>query len=420
MTRRSPVPKLRDAWYNRGVVQRRCKHYDEAIRNQTEALNLRPEAPIDPLLERATAYAASARFHESFKDLDIILVLQPDHLDALITRGKVLGDLNDLWRSEQDFDRAIQIAPKEPAAYRGRGLTRFRTENWAGAIADWRTYLEQVPDAPDRGSILNDISVAYLKLNMPNEAIQALDAALAIRPDASWQTNRGNVLLQQGELRQAIASFDRALERDRTHTRAWALRGQAHLRQGHHAEAVSDLDQALALEPGVYETLLFRGLAHFHQGSPEKARKDWEVLVTDRPEHVRGRFARGGLHLLDKQYPQAAMELARVLDDNILRPFALALLAQTHLESGGPSVPVAVRYAKDLVQALPKDALAHLTAARILAQATKTAGNDQATAWRGEALEYLHSAINLSDEVKGWVEGDPIFDALRKDPKFPR
>jgi hypothetical protein len=72
-----------------------------------------------------------------------------------------------------------------------------------------------------------------------------------------------------------------------------------------------------------------------------------------------------------------------------------------HLVGGGPSVPVALSYAEELVKALPTDAAAHFEAARLYARAAHKATGERGMEWRGEALGFLRSARDLSAEVKG-------------------
>jgi hypothetical protein len=79
-----------------------------------------------------------------------------------------------------------------------------------------------------------------------------------------------------------------------------------------------------------------------------------------------------------------------------------------HLVGGGPSVPVALSYAEELVKALPTDAAAHFEAARLYARAAHEATGERGMEWRGEALGFLRSARDLSAEVKGGGTGSDI------------
>jgi eukaryotic-like serine/threonine-protein kinase len=414
------APKLLDAWYNRGVVLRRLKRYEEAFRDQTHVIRSQPTYLL-AYHERALIQAARGQFRGAADDLDALLALQPNDAPALVLRGKVHGDLGkDLERSERDLTRAIDLDPKAPDAFRSRGLTRSRARNWDGAIADYRQYLRLAPDAPDTASILNDIGIAYQNLDQMDEALRALGEAIALAPRPAYLCNRGYIHLERGDLDRAAADFEEAIRRDRTLHRAWGLRTQVRLRQEDWAGAIADLNRAEQLVPGYYEMFVFRGLAYYAVGDAAAARKDWARVVKDRPDHVRGKFCRGGLLLLDGRPLEAVEGLGLALEDTVLRPYALLLLARAWVELPGPGARRAAHYADELVRARPKDAAAYLEAARVHARAAARADAEAIPGLRNRALELLAQALERRSDLRGKLSEEPAFAALRQDPRFPK
>ena len=308
------APRLRSARYNRGVILRRLRRFPEALDDQTRCLAETP--PTDPLLkdillERALNLANLRDYRAALDDLDTLLVQDRSNVAALITRGKLHADLGrDLVRSEEDLTLAIHLDPREPEAYRSRGLTRFRAENWYGSIADYRQYLKLMPNAPDATGIWNDISIAELNLQHKSEALAALERAESAGPTAVSRTNRGNIHLQSGDVQAALDDFNQAIQLDPDHARAWALRGQVRLREGRFDEAATDLRKALGSGNALYETMLLAGLALHRAGKKEEARQLLLTVARDRPEHPRGRLAQAVLDLDEKHYAAAISGLS--------------------------------------------------------------------------------------------------------------
>jgi tetratricopeptide (TPR) repeat protein/serine/threonine protein kinase len=428
-------PKLWAAWYNRGVLLRRLGRVQDAHRDQNEVIKNDP-AQSQAYFERAILHAIDKNFPQALDDANTFLARNPDDVPGLILRGKIYGDFgkdeplgeNDSRRlatirkylalSESDLIRAIKLAPQNPDAYRSRGLTRYRLENWAGAIADYREYLRLAPKARDATGILNDVAVAHENARQIPEALKAYAEAFSIRPTPSLLGNRGNLYLGQGELDRAVADFDAAIHLDKNYSRAWALRGQARMRGDDWKTAVVDFNRALDLFPGHYEMLTMRGFAHLVAGDKAAARKDWAAVAKDRADHVWGKFARGGVALLDDKPADAVEGLAQVLGDLVLGPYATFLLARAWLEIPGPGVARAVKYADDLVRLRPKEAAAFLEAGRVHARAADRAG--AADALRDRAIELIGEAVKRQPDLRDRLPSDADLKTLRNDPRFPK
>lgn len=327
-------PKLVFARFNRGVILRGLGRYEEALADQNEVLTQQPGAR-DPMYEAAMCLIFLKDFRGAVSVLDRILGADDRDVEALQTRGKALGDQktpDSLQASEKDLTRVLALAPRLSEVYRDRGLTRFRAEKWKDAIADYEQYLKLVPNAPDRASIYNDLSNAHLELGQTDQARTLLDRAIALDKSRASLTNRGNLRLMTGEYAGAFADLDAAIRLDRKDIRAWALRGQLHLMQGDPNKALDDLEVVLRLEqPPMYETMVLHALIRLARADEGPARTVLEQVARERPDHLRGRFARGVLDELDGKYPDAIAGLSAAVGDPTLGRFALARRARIWL-----------------------------------------------------------------------------------------
>jgi tetratricopeptide (TPR) repeat protein len=413
------APKHWNAWYNRGVVLRGLKRLDEALRDQSKVIANRPDFAL-AYYERAMIQAQTRKFRGAVNDADTFLVLQPDDVEGLILRGQIYADLGkDLERSDTDLTRAIKLEPTNAFAHRARGLTRYRAENWAGAIADYRQYIKLSPKAPDTAGVLNDIAVAHQNAKQIPEALKAFGEALQLRPTPSLYTNRGYLHFEQGDLARAAADFDAAIKLDDRYDRAWGLRAQVRLRTEDWSGAVADLDRAEKLFPGHYETLTLRGFAHYTAGDKAAAAKDWARVVKDRPDHVRGKFSRGATALIDGKPVDAIGDLVLATADPVLAPYATFLLARAWLEIPGGAAQ-AVKHGEALVRLRPQDAAADLEAARVCARASALADPTTAPRFRDRAVELLARAVKRQPALAEKLAGDKALDAVRNHPDFPK
>jgi tetratricopeptide (TPR) repeat protein len=116
------------------------------------------------------------------------------------------------------------------------------------------------------------------------QSIQGLTAQIQKGPTASLFFDRGSAYLEAGDAKQAIADFDRVLEREPVHGRALTLRAKAHAQLGNHQNAITDLSGAIALAPADADLYLARGDAYAAAGDGKRAVADREEAMRLSPE----------------------------------------------------------------------------------------------------------------------------------------
>jgi len=414
------APRFRPALNNRGELLRRLGRYQEALRDQEQVLVQTPNDP-DALYNRSLTLAALKQFRAALEDVNRAAVLREGDAGILLLRGKVWGDLGALQESERDLTRAIELAPEEADGYRSRAVTRMKAEDWDGALADFREYLKRRPNAADGAGVYNDMSKALGALGQHQAALEALDEAVARKRAPTALANRGNLLLQKGDLARAVADLDESLRLAPGDARALALRGTVRLRQGRPDDALADLDRTLALtRENLYETLVLRALAQWGRDKRQAAQADLERVARERPNHVRGKFARGLLRLEGKQFADAVTEFSQASDDPVLCPFALALRARAWLGTGGAGVAAGLGDANRLAEAFGQEGYALLEAARIHARALASAAPGTADGLRDRALELLAKGLEREPDLRPGLKNDPDLRALQGDPRFKK
>jgi len=181
--------------------------------------------------------------------------------DAYYNRGAAKIEKGDLDGAIADFNRKIELNPKDARAYYNRGIAKQAKGDLDGAIADFSRAIELDPKH----------AVAYYNRGIAKQAKGDLDGAIAdfsraIELDpkhAVAYNNRGNAKDDKGDLDGAIADYSRAIELDPKHAVAYNNRGIAKEAKGDLDGAIADYNRAIELDPKL-------AIAYNNRGNAEK------------------------------------------------------------------------------------------------------------------------------------------------------
>jgi tetratricopeptide (TPR) repeat protein len=142
-----------------------------------------------------------------------------------------------------------------------RTQQRYPGDFWVNFDLGHALYLSIFPRGVDRLARAEELPVV-------NEAVAFRRVAVSLRPDnAPAHTNLGIALKAQGDLKGAIACYQRALELDPRDAKAHVGLGTVLADQGDLSGAIASFKRALALDPK-------DALAHFNLGNMLKAQGD--------------------------------------------------------------------------------------------------------------------------------------------------
>jgi tetratricopeptide (TPR) repeat protein len=114
--------------------------------------------------------------------------VDPDiRAEALLNRGILKQEADDLDGAIADYTAAIVLNPEYPALYAHRAEAYEEKEKFELAIADWTTVIRHVPDDADAYASRGDI---YVQLDDREKAINDYRAALELEP-ANAQAQKG-------------------------------------------------------------------------------------------------------------------------------------------------------------------------------------------------------------------------------------
>jgi Tfp pilus assembly protein PilF len=168
-----------------------------------------------PFVNRAMAYYVQGDKPHALDDYNSAVQMAPKRTQPYYYRGVFYRLQTNLDAALRDFDTALSIDPKLVAALRQRAIVYLAQKNFSGALADF------------------------------SEAIRLQPKAAAL-----W-SERGYVCLLQRDYESAVKDEAEAIRLDPRLARAYFLRGAAFGDLGNSPNAVSDITIALRLDPSL-------------------------------------------------------------------------------------------------------------------------------------------------------------------------
>ena len=167
-------------------------------------------------------------------------------------------------------DRALALAPDEPAPLRERCIFRASTGRWPGARDDCTRYLTA---RPEDAAVAFIRAVALQQLGETRPAIAAYRRAAALdERDARPHHHLADLLATRGNLDGALAAAQQAYRLDESNPYIMDTLGALYLEKGLVDRAVSILEGAHQREPDLADAQLHLGLAYRDAGRTDEAR----------------------------------------------------------------------------------------------------------------------------------------------------
>jgi tetratricopeptide (TPR) repeat protein len=474
----------------------------EAIQDFEAALQLRPDHFWANCL-LGICYVQTARFEASKSCLTACLQTDPEFAWLYLLRGFASGqigarDLNlakaspggdatlkekaefEFKEAEADLHAALERlgrAPDDDLHYVllvNRGLIRFQRGELDQAAADYRAAIRLKKD-PFLAHA--ELAHVYQRQNKPDEAIEELSRAIALKPDwaplyrgraevlqarndatpaqrqaalsdlemairheapgntilAQDHANRSKLLYRDGRFEDALEASELALQVLPTHVDAHVLKIQVLLKQRHYDEVIRSCDVALA-KGNKPSSLLYelRGLAQAAHNDYPGAIRDYGRALEIHPDDGGLLVHRGWAYLVSDAPQLALRDFGAAIELDPADGDAYNGRGTAHARLGDHRAAVAdAREALRLGKASPRTTY---NAARIYALAAAAAASEVgkngrqaillASQYRDRALELVRQALKRESPDKRaafWrdtIQSDPALATIRRRLKF--
>lgn len=245
--------------------------------------------------ERAVRMADRLPAYEPYIDPMIEALIRESRSTTFLLRQAATADLsrNAAWR-EYLARRALEFDPEHPDVLYELGTMYRVLRRYDEALDLLQRHRRLVPDD---FQVLADIGRCLAGMQRFAEAESVLRRAMEGVDDANTRYALGFVLDQGGRLAEAIAEYERALDRDPNHLDTLNNLGVALVRQKRLGQAVRLFERALVINPESADTRANLGVVFLAQKDYERAAREFREALQLDPSHAR---ARQGLRALER------------------------------------------------------------------------------------------------------------------------
>jgi tetratricopeptide (TPR) repeat protein len=293
------------------------------------------------LMNRGVLRYRREQWEAAAADFTQAIALEPKRYNAHASLAQALRKLGRRELALEQISRAIALAPRMAALYRGRALTRLDSgELPADQVEEALHDLEEsarLEPAGSRGAADDHVRRGRLLLGRarPQEALAAAAAALAIAPDSPLaHVVRVGALLQTERYDEVMDSCDAALTRGAATAELYRVRGLARAARNDFAGAIDDYTHALAQDPEKpAEVHRNRGWSHLYVNAFELAERDFNTVLQLAAGDADGYAGRGAARVHLGRTRDAIADAEQSLRAGAPSPRLLYVAAQTYAQA---------------------------------------------------------------------------------------
>jgi len=150
------------------------------------------------------------------------------------------------------------------------------------------------------------LGAAYKEQGNLEEAIASYNTAITINPGyAEAHNNLGAAYKEQGNLEEAIDAFQSALEINPEYAEAHNNLGAVFSEQSRYEEAIASYNAAITIKPQYAPSFYNLGIIFKTQNNLEEAIASYNAAITINPEYAEPRYNLGRVYWLQKEFSRA-------------------------------------------------------------------------------------------------------------------
>jgi putative PEP-CTERM system TPR-repeat lipoprotein len=269
-------------------------------------------ADSDDLFEQAQRAEADGDLRAAQIHLKNLLQRDPSHVEARIALGRLHLLQRNPQAAEKEFKVALRLGGEDDRVLLGLAqayLMAGRVE----ALIDELT----VPDDASPGFRARALALrgqAFYLLRRPDEAETAFEEALTL-DSASGEAHAGlaRLAVQRGDLEQAAVRVQRGLDAAPKHAELWVIKGELERMGGHPKEALASFEAALERDDRQVGAWLGKAVVLIGQGDLDGAEAAVKRVAALSPRHPSGGYLRALIAFRRGDLEAAATNLQGVL-----------------------------------------------------------------------------------------------------------
>lgn len=297
-------PKNADALALKASALAGLRDFDGAIAQIREAIALAPDANTQATL--GTLQFAKGQREEAEATFKKAIETDPSSLSAQLSMAQFLWATGRAGEAEAAFRAAWTLQPDSEVA--NRFLATFYLAS--DRITEAEPYLKTLAGKTDDPAAKLALADYYVRTKRTSEAVAELER-LSASP-GSWAVARTRLAATQyagGKAADAHATVDAVIAKYGSYPYARVVRGQFLLTEGKLDEALADAQQAVKLDPRSVEAQFLLGAVHQARRSPDEAAASFREVLRLNPRAAAAQTRLAALEL-ERGAFGAATELA--------------------------------------------------------------------------------------------------------------
>ncbi len=197
----------------------------------------------------------------------------------------LLGAMRDgrLLEAQAGCQRALEANPDDPELLHLMASICLNAKEFDHAV-EWASRAIRRGAKP---SYLATLGTSLLNLERRDEALQAFDKAVQLKPDdADLWRQMGDALIEAGRMGEALLCFQHAVDLNPADSDAAYKAGVLLQEEGRFDEALVYLDRSADAQPDHAPTFAMRGFVRSRLKRHEEAIDDYELAIRLDPEHA--------------------------------------------------------------------------------------------------------------------------------------
>lgn len=227
------------------------------------------------------ALIGNRQYVEAIDVLEIVLDLDPEHLQSLVAIGDAFLKKGNISEARAAYERSLQVRPAYPAALDGLGRSYEAQSEEQRAIEYFEEAIRSNKGYAPGYTHLGDL---YMRQGDLESAVRLLEEAIEIRRDYAPGLNR--LALAYGRLglhNEGVATIQEAIELEPLNPVHLITLGRLQLNQGFVTGAERSFNEALQLDPDMPEGRAGLGAVAYRRAEFDKALADLDAAI----EHPR-------------------------------------------------------------------------------------------------------------------------------------
>lgn len=227
---------------------------------------------------------------QSVKDLTNLLLVSPDNLLALYTRGFMSAQLGDFERAFKDFHKIIQLTATSDNNFIGQQSTldkKIDLQN-LGMYA-----LSRIYGMSEEDRLIVRKAYCQIIIGEHNKSIATLNELPHPNHDPLSVYMKAVAYEHAGQHVQALNFYNLAINLDNQIADAYKKRGVYEQEMQQWAKSISDFNTVLKLNPMAFRVVKMRGVSHYHLKMYTKALEDFNACLKNDSTDQETRSFRG-------------------------------------------------------------------------------------------------------------------------------